>query len=75
MHPFAVAGVEPYASRLTDRFGRRSEGEGAKSWLPAKLKQKLSARLMASHWFARNVVIERWFLHSGQRALIAGEAR
>lgn len=62
--------LEPYADRVAQRYGARSEGAAGKSWIPPKLKQKIAARLMASHWFARNVVIERWFLHASQRALV-----
>jgi geranylgeranyl reductase family protein len=62
--------LSPYTSRLTERFGHRNAGSNGASWVPAKLKQKLAAKLMASHWFARNVVIERWFLHAGQPAVV-----
>ncbi|MEJ0047558.1 MAG: hypothetical protein WDN04_16620 [Rhodospirillales bacterium] len=33
------------------------------------MRQVLAARLMANSWFARNVVIDRWFLHSQQSAM------
>jgi geranylgeranyl reductase family protein len=63
--------LDPYTSRIAQRFGKRSAGEAEKSWLPAKFRQKIAARLMATHWFARNVVIERWFLHASQPAVVA----
>jgi geranylgeranyl reductase family protein len=64
--------LAPYADRLTQRFGRRIPGEEAAAWLPQGFKRSLAARLLATTWFARNVVIGRWFLHSGQRALVPG---
>jgi hypothetical protein len=33
-----------------------------------KIRQNIAARLMATGWFARHVVIDRWFLHAGQPA-------
>jgi geranylgeranyl reductase family protein len=59
-----------YAERLTQRFGSRIPDQEAAAWLPKSLKQSLAARLLATTWFARNVVIDRWFLHSGQRAMM-----
>ncbi len=67
---YAAARLAPYASRLARRFGRRNPGAQAAAWLPPRLKQGLAARLLASPWFARNFVVERWFLHSGQAALL-----
>jgi len=66
------AKLAPYADCLTQRFGRRVPGREAASWLPQGLKRSLAARLLATTWFARNVVINRWFLHSGQRPLLSG---
>lgn len=61
--------LEPYVGRLMARFGKRDAGAPGSSWLPEKFKQKLSAKLLASKWFARHVVIDRWFLHAGQPAI------
>jgi hypothetical protein len=58
--------------RRAQRFGRRAPGEEAAAWLPPGLKLFLAARLLATTWFARNVVIGRWFLHSAQRPLLPG---
>jgi len=63
--------LEPYISRVTGRFGKRNPRQPGASWLPQKFRQKLATRLMANGWFARHVVIDRWFLHTGQRALLA----
>ncbi len=66
------AKLAPYADRLAQRFGRRIPDREAAAWLPQGLKQSLAARLLATTWFARNVVIDRWFLHAGQPALLPG---
>ena len=63
--------LEPYIARLTRRFGKRNPRPPSASWLPQAFRQKLAKRLMASAWFARHVVIDNWFLHSGQRAMLS----
>jgi len=62
-------GLEPYASRLAERFGTRNPRQRSASWLPQPFRQNIAARLMATRSFARHVVIERWFLRTGQRAV------
>ena len=61
--------LEPYASRLTDRFGTRNPRQRSASWLPQEFRQTIAARLMATRSFARHVVIDRWFLRTGQHAV------
>jgi geranylgeranyl reductase family protein len=57
-----------YQQRLLARFGgRRSPGIG--SWLPASWVQRAAASLLATRWFTRHVVMDRWFLHARQPAL------
>ena len=58
--------LEPYLTRLTARFGQKNPRQADMPWLPQGLRQKLAKHLMATAWFARHVVIDRWFLHSGQ---------
>jgi menaquinone-9 beta-reductase len=61
--------LEPYARRLVSRLGvPRSSSAG--NWLPASWLRVLAARLLASRQFARRVVIERWFLHMHDPALV-----
>ncbi len=62
--------LEPYISRVTGRFGKRKPRQSSASWLPQEFRQKLAARLMATAWFARHIVIDRWFLHTGRRAVL-----
>jgi len=60
-----------YGRLLAERFG----GSG-KDWasrlgvhLPSALTGAIGRRLLGTRWFVRDVVIERWFLHSNQSAL------
>ena len=66
------AKLAPYADRLAQRFGTRIPGKEAAAWLPQSLKRSLATRLLATTWFTRKVVINRWFLHSGERAMVPG---
>lgn len=69
---YRQAGLAPYASRMTARFGGRSSNGEAGSWLPQGLRERFAARLMATQWFVRHVVIDRWFLHAEQQPIAAG---
>jgi len=61
-----------YAGRLTARFGKRSPAEESGSWLPQAIRQPLAASLMATRWFVRHIVVDRWFLHAQQQPLATG---
>lgn len=65
--------LEPYRALLRSRFGERrsSRPPAGRPW--SRLRQFLAGRLLASRWFVRRVVIERWFLHGGQPPLESGE--
>jgi geranylgeranyl reductase family protein len=65
---FRSGRLEPYRRRITARFGR-PRAKGPTDWLPAGGLQFLASRLMASRWFARRVVLDRWFLHASEAAL------
>jgi flavin-dependent dehydrogenase len=65
------ARLAPYIEHLTQRFGARDARQDFAPWLPQGLRQSLAARLLASEWFARHVVIDRWFLHAAHPALAA----
>lgn len=60
--------LEPYVMRLEARFGERNRCQTGAVWLPQAFRQKLAKHLMATAWFARHVVIDRWFLHAEQHA-------
>jgi flavin-dependent dehydrogenase len=60
--------LEPYNARLAGHFG----GEGMEipsSQIYSGLLRFLGAKLLASSWFARHVVLDHWFLHSSQKRL------
>lgn len=71
---YRQAALAPYVQRMTARFGSRSPNGEAGSWLPQGLRQQLAARLMATRWFVRHVVVDRWFLHA-QQPPVAAEMR
>jgi flavin-dependent dehydrogenase len=58
-----------YSRRLAERLGT-PRPRAAGDWLPASWLRVLAARLLASKQFARRVVIERWFLHMHEPALV-----
>lgn len=60
--------LSQYETDLRSRFGERGEAP-ALSMLPAKLRLGLARALMQTQWFARNVVLDRWFLHAQLPAL------
>jgi hypothetical protein len=54
--------LEPYAAGLAARFGSGSELPSSE--LASALLRCIGARLLSSRWFARHVVLDRWFLHT-----------
>jgi geranylgeranyl reductase family protein len=80
------AALAAYPAAMAARFGRRSghpppvaATPGATAEAPAGWRERLRARLarglLARGWFARHVVIDRWFLHRQQAALPAAVPR
>lgn len=51
-----------YQSKLTQRFSHTTSSSLA-AWLPGPVRLFMARRLMASNWFTRRVVLDRWFLH------------
>jgi flavin-dependent dehydrogenase len=63
---------ETYRFLLTRRFGKVQQ-----EWafnigrlLPTRLVSSLAGILLASRWFSRRVILERWFLHCDEPALV-----
>jgi flavin-dependent dehydrogenase len=54
--------LEPYAAGLAADFG--GGGELPTSEISSALLRCIGARLLSSRWFARHVVLDRWFLHT-----------
>ncbi len=67
------AHLAPYERALAARFGARATraGVGLSDLLPAPLARRAAGWLLAQPWFARHVVVERWFLHAHQPSLAA----
>jgi geranylgeranyl reductase family protein len=63
------ADLEPYRRSIESRFGRRVAKPGLTRLVPARVLEALGARLLASSWLTRRVVLDRWFLHAHQPAL------
>ena len=62
---YRLANLEPYAAGLATRFGSAGM-EIPSSPLSSRLLRFLGSRLLSSSWFARHVVLDRWFLHTRQ---------
>ena len=56
-----------YRERLEARFGRRASTDAASTLLPSAVRMWMASRLLATRWFTRRFVIERWFLHAHDR--------
>lgn len=55
--------LQPYQDLLTERFGPRLPHPDWLERVPLSIKRVLAGQLLRRHWFVRNVVVERWFLH------------
>jgi len=71
---YSQSGLENYRLGLTKRLGKRG-GKEVMDYLPTWFKQSLAGVLLTTHWFVKNYVVERWFLHSHQAPLIFDSAR
>jgi len=54
--------LEPYAERVRNRFGVPRQNSLTQR-LPVSWLQKTAASLLATRWFSRHVLLNRWFLH------------
>lgn len=61
--------LEPYERCILARFGKRQPDRAASAMLPERVRHALAGRLLATRWFARHIVLNRWFLHTHQAAL------
>jgi geranylgeranyl reductase family protein len=63
--------LETYRSLLALHFGKSEEDWLAAlgEHLPARLVSLFAKLLLASPWFSRHVILDRWFLHRDQPAL------
>lgn len=63
---------EPYAADLTKRFGESKLAGMVTDMIPARWSMAIARRMLDSPWFVRHLVINRWFLHARQPALLPG---
>jgi len=66
---YSRASLGIYADSLAERFGKPTSSEGFTGLIPGSLKRRLAAKLLSTTWFARKVVVQRWFLHQHEPAL------
>ena len=64
---YSLEKLNPYLARLTARFGKKFV-RSASDFLPFGLKRLLAGKLMASRWFSRHIIVDRWFLHTHEPA-------
>ena len=67
--PADPAALDAYAHAVRARFGPDEAAPGLEDRLPASFRHSLAGRLFAWPWFAREVVVKRWFLHAELPAL------
>ena len=65
---YRTSRLAPYQQRLHERLGGAG---GNQLKLPAAWQRFFGAKLLASSWFTRHVVLDRWFLHARQGAMHA----
>ncbi len=68
---FSHAQLSAYPDLLRQRFGSSDEHWATRlgRHLPTGVIRAVSHPLLASRWFARQVLLDRWFLHANQPAL------
>jgi flavin-dependent dehydrogenase len=62
--------LEPYAAALSERFGSSQVSRLLSDVIPHGVSIAIARRLLNSPWFVRHLVIDRWFLHAQQPALV-----
>lgn len=70
------ARLEPYRAALAARFGRGGglANGGLARLLPAAIVRILAEKLIGNAWFARHVLVDRWFLHRHEAPLLLDAA-
>jgi menaquinone-9 beta-reductase len=63
--------LSAYGKLLAQRFGTSGQDWASRvgEHLPSAWIGAVGRRLLARHWFVRDVVIDRWFLHANEPAL------
>jgi flavin-dependent dehydrogenase len=68
---FDAARLRGYEHAVRRRFGARDSGQGWRlaPLVPPRARARLAGAAVASRWFDRHVVLDRWLLHRGRAAL------
>jgi flavin-dependent dehydrogenase len=66
--------LEPYSADLQKRFGSSLLSRLLSEAIPRDVSMAIARKLLASPWFVRHLVIDRWFLHSQQPSLVHSAA-
>jgi geranylgeranyl reductase family protein len=68
---YTPEGLEFYREQLVERFGKPETDWATRigRHLPTVVIASLARRLLATNWFAREVVLDRWFLHRNEPVL------
>ncbi len=68
---YSAQALGEYETLLSRRFGDRNRRRNIKlaALVPQTVKRSLAARLLASKYFARNFVLNKWFFHLQQPPL------
>jgi hypothetical protein len=67
---YGAGSLSRHATRLAERFGTGSAPAALSGVVPDGLARALSPLVMGSSWFVRHFLIDRWFLHRQQPALL-----
>ncbi len=67
---YTRSGLEPYTADLWERFGSSRLSRLVSDAIPHRASMAIARRLLDSPWFVRHLVIDRWFLHAQQPALV-----
>ena len=62
--------LEAYAADLTKRFGSSRLSRLFAEVIPDRVSGAMAHKLLESPWFVRHLVLDRWFLHAQQPALV-----
>ena len=57
------AALSAYEDALRNRYGRPAPATASPAWVPEAWVSRVGSLLMGSRWFARHVLLDRWFLH------------
>jgi len=61
--------LEAYAARVTRRFGATAWTGRLGRLVPQCVARAAAAWLLGTPWFARRILLERWFLHRAEPTL------